>query len=196
MVTDGRRLPLTAFWCLGFPHYALVVIWEDAVALITCPECGGNVSDKAKMCIHCGFPLSSEKPAEIEFCPKCGKPNEVDACFCSSCGYALRDATEEGHGNSLSQSKDIMSLVSVRQEDIKPTHTNTTPVVETRVPEPVARCPRCGSTSLSASKKGFGFGKALAGAVLVGGVGLLAGGIGANKTVVTCLNCGYEFQLE
>lgn len=58
-----------------------------------------------------------------------------------------------------------------------------------------AKCPKCGSTSLSGGKQGFGFGKAVAGAVLLGGVGLLAGGIGANKTVVTCLNCGYKFKL-
>lgn len=27
------------------------------MALITCPECGGKVSDKAAVCIHCGFPM-------------------------------------------------------------------------------------------------------------------------------------------
>lgn len=30
------------------------------MALITCPECGNQVSDKASACIHCGYPLSSE----------------------------------------------------------------------------------------------------------------------------------------
>ena len=29
------------------------------MALIKCPECGGQVSDKASACIHCGCPLSS-----------------------------------------------------------------------------------------------------------------------------------------
>lgn len=29
------------------------------MALITCPECGNAVSDKAASCIHCGFPISS-----------------------------------------------------------------------------------------------------------------------------------------
>ncbi len=57
-----------------------------------------------------------------------------------------------------------------------------------------AKCPKCGSTSLSGGKQGFGVGKAVAGAVLLGGVGLLAGGIGANKTVITCMNCGYKFK--
>ena len=27
------------------------------MALIRCPECGKEVSDKSKVCIHCGYPL-------------------------------------------------------------------------------------------------------------------------------------------
>ena len=30
------------------------------MALIKCPECGQEISDRAKACIHCGFPLSEE----------------------------------------------------------------------------------------------------------------------------------------
>ena len=30
------------------------------MALIKCPECGQEISDKAKFCIHCGFPLVDE----------------------------------------------------------------------------------------------------------------------------------------
>lgn len=30
------------------------------MALIKCPECGGEVSDKAPQCIHCGYPLQQE----------------------------------------------------------------------------------------------------------------------------------------
>lgn len=29
------------------------------MALIKCPECGGQVSDKAEACIHCGYPLKN-----------------------------------------------------------------------------------------------------------------------------------------
>lgn len=29
------------------------------MALITCPECGGLVSDKATTCIHCGYPMNT-----------------------------------------------------------------------------------------------------------------------------------------
>ena len=31
------------------------------MALITCPECGKEVSDKCRACIHCGFPLINTK---------------------------------------------------------------------------------------------------------------------------------------
>jgi hypothetical protein len=55
------------------------------------------------------------------------------------------------------------------------------------------KCPRCGSTQLTSSKKGFSAGKAAAGFFLTGGVGLLAGTLGMNKVQVTCLSCGNEF---
>lgn len=31
------------------------------MALINCPECGKEVSDKAKSCIHCGYPINVKK---------------------------------------------------------------------------------------------------------------------------------------
>ncbi len=57
----------------------------------------------------------------------------------------------------------------------------------------IAYCPKCHSTSLSANKKGFGIGKAVIGAALTGGIGLVAGNIGAAKVKVTCLKCGHQF---
>jgi len=58
---------------------------------------------------------------------------------------------------------------------------------------PVPRCPKCGSTSITVMKKGFGFGKSLVGGAIAGPVGLLAGGIGANKVKRVCLNCKHQW---
>ncbi|WP_018306345.1 hypothetical protein [Desulfitobacterium hafniense] len=57
----------------------------------------------------------------------------------------------------------------------------------------IAYCPKCLSTSISANKKGFGIGKAVAGAWAAGPIGLVAGNIGAKKVRITCLKCGHEF---
>lgn len=55
-------------------------------------------------------------------------------------------------------------------------------------------CPNCGSSHLTADKKGFGLGKAVTGAVLTGGVGLLAGFIGSGNVKITCLKCGSQWS--
>lgn len=56
------------------------------------------------------------------------------------------------------------------------------------------KCPICKSSHIHSDKKGFSGKKAVAGAVLVGGVGILAGTIGSNKIKLTCLSCGCEFK--
>ena len=55
-------------------------------------------------------------------------------------------------------------------------------------------CPKCGSTQLVANKKGFKTGQAIGGAILTGGIGLLAGFIGSGKVKITCLKCGSEWE--
>lgn len=36
------------------------------MALITCPECGKEVSDKAKMCPNCGYPINDPTVPDVE----------------------------------------------------------------------------------------------------------------------------------
>jgi len=54
-------------------------------------------------------------------------------------------------------------------------------------------CPKCGCTQLSTAKKGMSGGSACCGALLFGPIGVLCGLQGANKVVVTCLKCGYQW---
>lgn len=61
----------------------------------------------------------------------------------------------------------------------------------------VVCCPKCGSPSITAQKRGFSVGKAIAGTALSLGhldVGALAGATGKNKIEITCLNCGYKWK--
>jgi ferredoxin-like protein FixX len=58
----------------------------------------------------------------------------------------------------------------------------------------VARCPKCGSTSIAANKKGFSLAKGALGVATVGAYGVVAAGHGKNKVLVTCLNCGKQWK--
>ncbi len=49
------------------------------MAMIICPECGKEISDKSIYCVHCGAP--------IFVCPECGKVSTGAERTCPNCGY-------------------------------------------------------------------------------------------------------------
>lgn len=60
------------------------------MAMIKCPECEQEISEKAKKCVHCGKILIEEKPA-TKICDECGKENLVDATECINCGCPFEE---------------------------------------------------------------------------------------------------------
>ncbi len=57
------------------------------------------------------------------------------------------------------------------------------------------KCPRCTSSNIHADKKGFSTAKAFIWTVIENPViGALAGTLGSNKIILTCLNCGHTFN--
>lgn len=180
------------------------------MGLIICPECSKEISSKARSCPNCGYPmhLSDE---DKKLCENCRKPNNFDNDFCCFCGKPMKQAMQSEYRSKslllnhasdspveldinsyrlnidvpgdMSQAEKLMILQQQQLFKLQETqHKNT------------AKCPVCGSTSLTCNKQGFGIGKAVVGAVIAGPYGLLAGGIGANKQIVTCLNCGNKFK--
>jgi DNA-directed RNA polymerase subunit RPC12/RpoP len=146
------------------------------MALIRCTECDKEISDKAKACVNCGCPVGAADSSPIDYKAilDMHKGEVIEAMLYIEAKYG---GDAYAHVAELNKFESAVS----------------------NAPEPVrgdddVRCPKCGSTSLTANKKGFGVGKALVGAALTGGVGLLAGGIGKNKVEVTCLKCGKKFK--
>lgn len=66
------------------------------MALISCPECGREVSDKANACPNCGYPIEQDKIKENKLiCPYCGEEVQVEEGYCSSCGMRIEPYRSE-----------------------------------------------------------------------------------------------------
>lgn len=141
------------------------------MALIHCPECNKEVSDRAYACPNCGFPIADylqeaeaweEETQEVPSpsCPICGTALSVDATTCPGCGFPVKEYLQEGG-------------------DL-----NTPPPQK---PEPIPqgpRCPVCGSRNLSRISGGAAVAKAL----LLGVAA--AGDVGKSWR---CEDCGSRF---
>ncbi len=147
------------------------------MALIKCPECGKEVSNKAKMCIHCGYPineyLNEEKTtlseeeldnfdSNLEYdnlCPKCysfnWSYNELTGeVVCNTCQCAIVVNEKQNRKyNAMKKEENVL----------------------------IPKCPTCGSINISK----IGFGES---AVSIIGFGIFSKKI--NKTM-KCQNCGY-----
>lgn len=56
-------------------------IKENIMAIIKCPECGGQISSTVKNCVHCG--------CKITVCPDCGRVYNGEINSCIACGASL-----------------------------------------------------------------------------------------------------------
>lgn len=146
----------------------------------------------------------------INYCPKCGNFSRSDIeHICSFCGTELidtsitvedfvkSDATMDKYRDIIQEDYVMKSLDFDREtferreaEEAKCPYLQGESKDEKNNPS----CPVCGSTALSANKKGFGLGKAAVGGILTGGaIGLLGGFIGSRKVEITCLNCSHHW---
>lgn len=79
------------------------------MAMIQCPNCGENISDKAEKCIHCGYEL---KQKTLVICPECGTEVEEGTNICPNCGYPI--------GTAEKPKEDEPQKVEVTSVKIKP----------------------------------------------------------------------------
>jgi ribosomal protein L37E len=150
------------------------------MALINCPECNREISDKAEACPHCGFPVAklatplTPKPTQNDL------PNSVECLDCLK-DFPFHDEVCPHCG--LFNSRKYKYLQPEVPE-----------VQKINITKDEVCCPKCSSAQIAAGNKGFGLGKAAAGGLLLGPVGLLGGLIGSKKTTVTCLKCGHKWN--
>ena len=78
------------------------------MALIKCNECGKEISDRAKVCPHCGF------ENRITFCPECNKKLSSNVSVCPHCGCPIKKNKNIGseEKNTFCLSGMIIGIVS------------------------------------------------------------------------------------
>lgn len=59
------------------------------MALIKCPKCQNEISEKSKKCIHCGTALIEDFSSE-KFCIECSKAIPIDVQICPFCGCPIK----------------------------------------------------------------------------------------------------------
>ena len=159
-----------------------------------CPKCKKELKDGVKFCGYCGKKINSVntlntgieetmKNAQIVADRNKAKFEESQRRFREEYMQFKREH-EERERKSQQEKQQQQQLAEMMRTQAAPVETQSN----------VAKCPRCGSTSLQAKTKGVSVGKAAAGALLIGPLGLLAGGIGMNDARIVCLNCGHEFD--
>jgi len=57
------------------------------MALINCPECSKEISDRAGACPHCGLPLPKFASSDVFTCRQCGKEFPFSMANCQHCGF-------------------------------------------------------------------------------------------------------------
>lgn len=142
-------------------------------------------STQIKICLNCGDILLEQ----AKRCPTCGQKEK-------NLYLINRNETEtiQEIKNSVPNPKGSKQAIW----ETKPVIKSKKEIVAERKQKAevngFACCPKCGSTSLSGNKQGFGIGKAVIGASLtMNPLGLIGGNINAKKVRVTCLKCGHQF---
>lgn len=143
------------------------------MALIKCPECGEEISDKCKICVHCGYPIANTN----KICIINGSPYDVEFLLDKSISIPFR--AKQLHLLTKCDLKDCIEKTKIIDEtnEIPKTlyikHQNTENI------ENQVTCPKCGSTSIQSTNRGFS---------------LMTGFIGSGSPRNICQKCGFKWK--
>lgn len=141
------------------------------MALITCPECNGQVSDKADVCPHCGYPIREQPHRQTE--SNAEQAGNVDRQFCidrihagkvyirCKCGCTIEKPFSFVSRNSQESYTLNETLICPQCHAEALARTDLTNVPSKRIAVPSPRygnaasgvCPFCGKPNIQAVKK-------------------------------------------
>ena len=165
--------------------------------LIKCPECGKDISDKAPACIYCGFPLhllqqtqsTNSYNIKLECFDKSNKPiilkeiRIITQLKLSEAGKIIDNHDYIKTNISLEEANQIKTQIEKIGGKVSITKVSDNTVAydteEHRKSINVPYCPKCGSTHIEATTRGYdGF----------------WGFLGSGQTMNYCKNCGNKWN--
>lgn len=178
-----------------------------------CKSCGKQIVDDSRFCSYCGIELNSVEKSQSDLvtknhiCPICSSTevpilnsdNEQTGTVCMKCDSDIINGKCPNCGEYTANYKDEFCDICGCSWNVSPMvikkilpadEIYTTPKPFNKVKEEQIKCPNCNSVNLTFNKNGYSAGKAAAGVILTGGVGLLGGFIGSKNIRITCLKCG------
>lgn len=178
------------------------------MALITCPECGKEISDKAKACVNCGMPMENilttkerndlfykvlfEKFISNSMHKKFGLKAHIfiekiyenyepqaKSVNCNNRCVLFDGITKQSADMVADYLKPKGCRIVIEESDLTEINELDEKIKQVYKDLQTLKCPRCHSTSITTGQKGFSF---------------VTGFLGSNKTVNRCGKCGYSWQ--
>lgn len=149
-------------------------------------------------CPNCGNYMKYQKKSPVSspwYCPKCKDYTLVKKPFWET--IDLEQSLEKQKELQLMMQaqnlKAQQEQIALQQQQLQ---------IQQAQFNAMLKCPKCGSTSITGQKKGFGVVKGGLGAaaglatggLAIAAIGAGAGNIGRKKVLCTCMNCGYRFK--
>lgn len=172
------------------------------MALISCPECNKEISDKAISCPNCGYPLNQcfmEEACEYDVVVT----RLSDGCDKIALIGAIRGIKKWGLAetkniieklpttiftnmnlNNAKSAKEMLLKYGaesqiIKAEEVISKESDNENSIFANYNATMLVCPHCGSTSVTTGQRGFS---------------LFSGFLGSNKTVNRCGSCGWTWQ--
>ena len=167
------------------------------MALILCPECGREISDKATHCVHCGFPINHGRAADRGM-----NLNSIggNICYIAGVKYDLSDlkkyvlnrstgdqrhpfdvAAEWARRINGASANGIIHLMADIQKmgSVPETYDLDQYTIKLKEDDGLIHCPKCNSTAVTAGQRGYS---------------VVWGFVGSNRTMNRCAKCGHKWE--
>lgn len=185
------------------------------MALIKCPECGREISDKAVSCPGCGCPVEQvHEKSEYEIIVedvymkhmsgnKVTSTNRANAIkeLRKRAGVSKETATDvlymRAYGKTYSQMRqELKARRKVENQQLNAQIAQNLNTIQNAFGgSKIAKCPKCHSTSIAYDTKKLSVGRAIVGNAVAGAPGAVLGGLSSNKGYAVCLNCGKRWKV-